>query len=231
LIQHRHPRPESIDDLTGHICKALIYIHTNRSVCLMPRSKLPLKTRQRVLDSALEIFASKGYSQASMEEIASKAGVTKGALYWHFESKLDLYNALVNHVLKLQTQEIVPALLKEASSQSVVKALVRSHLNFYRRNPRITEFYSNMMMEGKTLSESGIMEIMAHAYRSYREAVTDALAMGCKKGKNDAKGAAMVLIGALDGIVMQWMMDPDGFDLDDAEQALVRIYAGWEKGA
>ncbi len=197
----------------------------------MPRSKFPKRTRQNVLQSALEVFASKGYAQASMDDIAAKAGVTKGALYWHFESKVDLYGAVVTHVLEMQTQDIVPALQKGVSPSEVVEALVSSYLNFYRSNPLVMEFYSNMMIEGKTLTETGIMSTMALAYRSYREAVADALAEGHGKGMPSPKSAAMVLVGALDGIAMQWMIDPKGFDLDEGGKALIDLYSCWARGA
>lgn len=197
----------------------------------MPRGKYPERTRENVLRSALEVFASKGFAQASMDDIAQRAGVTKGALYWYFDSKLDLYSALVAHVLEMQTLEIKPALQGGGSPLRVVERLVQGYLKFYRANHLVMEFYSNMMMEGKTLSESGIMATMAFAYRSYREAVAEALANGQRGARPTPEGAAAVLVGALDGIVMQWMMDPDGFDLDAAGKALVQLYSGWAKGA
>jgi AcrR family transcriptional regulator len=54
--------------------------------------------RQQLLEVALPIFARNGYHSASMNEIAEAAGVTKPVLYQHFESKRDLYQALLNEV-------------------------------------------------------------------------------------------------------------------------------------
>ncbi|WP_272942305.1 TetR family transcriptional regulator [Kingella kingae] len=45
------------------------------------------KTRQHLLNAALEVFWRKGVTQASLHEIAVEAGVTRGALYWHFKNK------------------------------------------------------------------------------------------------------------------------------------------------
>ncbi len=53
-------------------------------------------TRRRLLQAALVVFSRSGYSAASLEEVAAEAGVTRGAIYWHFKSKADLYGALLD---------------------------------------------------------------------------------------------------------------------------------------
>lgn len=56
------------------------------------------KTRQTILDSAEQLFLTKGVSNTSLEEIARSAGVTRGAVYWHFQNKAHLFNDLLNQV-------------------------------------------------------------------------------------------------------------------------------------
>lgn len=53
-----------------------------------------LETRNRILEAAVEVFLEKGVSQAGLEVIAEKAGVTRGAVYWHFKNKADIFEAL-----------------------------------------------------------------------------------------------------------------------------------------
>ncbi len=52
-------------------------------------------TRQIILDSALKVFYKQGYNATSIKDICDEAGVTKGALYWHFESKEALFRAML----------------------------------------------------------------------------------------------------------------------------------------
>lgn len=52
------------------------------------------ETRERLLDVALELFTEKGYAETSLREIAAELGVSKAALYYHFESKADILMAL-----------------------------------------------------------------------------------------------------------------------------------------
>jgi TetR/AcrR family acrAB operon transcriptional repressor len=52
-------------------------------------------TRARLLDAAERVFAARGYEAATLDDIAAEAGLTKGAVYWHFESKTDLFVTLL----------------------------------------------------------------------------------------------------------------------------------------
>lgn len=53
------------------------------------------ETRAKLLDAAAKVFAEKGYSNASMDDVAAEAGMTKGALYWNFDGKEQLFHALL----------------------------------------------------------------------------------------------------------------------------------------
>lgn len=49
------------------------------------------QTRKNIINAALELFHETGYSRTTLEQIARKAGVTRGAIYWHFKDKVDLF--------------------------------------------------------------------------------------------------------------------------------------------
>ena len=55
-------------------------------------------TKERIAQTALELFAQKGYEAVSVSDIAGALGLTKGALYRHFESKEELWNALLDEI-------------------------------------------------------------------------------------------------------------------------------------
>jgi len=56
------------------------------------------ETRQRIIDAAQQCFHEKGVSRASLTDIAQAAGVTRGAIYWHFQDKADLLDALFERI-------------------------------------------------------------------------------------------------------------------------------------
>ncbi|MFL5907843.1 MAG: TetR/AcrR family transcriptional regulator [Solirubrobacterales bacterium] len=71
-------------------------------------------TRRELLDSALTVFAERGYRDASVDEVAGRAGYSKGALYWHFSSKDDLFYALLEDRILEPWEESI-RLLESAS--------------------------------------------------------------------------------------------------------------------
>ena len=64
------------------------------------------KTKRRIFNTAVQIFAEKGYDNASIEEITAIAGVAKGSLYYHFEKKEDIFDMLLEEGLKLLKNNI-----------------------------------------------------------------------------------------------------------------------------
>jgi len=76
------------------------------------------KTREAILDAAEKVFLSQGIALTSLEEIASKAGVTRGAVYWHFKNKIELCDALA-HRLFLPHEELLRALVLKCSSSPI----------------------------------------------------------------------------------------------------------------
>ena len=64
------------------------------------------KTRQAVLESALDVFSDKGYARATFDEIAARAGFTKGAVYWYFRNKADLIAALIVEYTEEKRREL-----------------------------------------------------------------------------------------------------------------------------
>ena len=57
-----------------------------------------LETRDRILDTAEQVFSERGVARTSLADIADAAGVTRGAIYWHFKNKGDLFSAMLDRV-------------------------------------------------------------------------------------------------------------------------------------
>lgn len=95
-------------------------------------------TRATILDAALEIFAEKGYSHSTLNDIAKKAGFTRGAVYWHFSDKNDLFIALADDIEKSADnlfQNAVPA------SAEDLQNLFCDYFSLFDNNERYCKFY------------------------------------------------------------------------------------------
>ena len=68
-----------------------------------------LETRSRILDAAEEVFFTRGLAQSSLADVAVAADVTRGAIYWHFKNKSDLFEAMCERVrLPMETMMTTP---------------------------------------------------------------------------------------------------------------------------
>lgn len=73
-------------------------------------------TRQQIIDAAREVFAVRGVSRTTLEHIATQAGVTRGAVYWHFENKTELFNAMREQVFLPLLDRMNDSLLENTST-------------------------------------------------------------------------------------------------------------------
>ena len=72
-------------------------IYTDRSVCIMAEN-LPKEARQsQIMEAAMKVITHKGFSNARIDDIVNEAGLSKGAIYHHYEGKKDLFLALIDH--------------------------------------------------------------------------------------------------------------------------------------
>ncbi len=96
-----------------------------------------LETRNLILDTAERIFSENGVSHTSMADIATGAKLTRGAIYWHFKNKCDLFTAMVDREL-LPLDELLesPVDVREPNPLQRLRAVIIDCLRDMVRNPR-----------------------------------------------------------------------------------------------
>ena len=89
-----------------------------------------LATRHKLLDAAEHLFQSQGVSRTSLQDIARRAGATRGAVYWHFKDKADLFNAMMERVtLPLEESFNHENEKQETSGEAGLNAIERIRLS------------------------------------------------------------------------------------------------------
>ncbi len=87
------------------------------------------QTRQKILKAALDLFVEKGYERATFEDVADRIRLTKGAVYWHFKSKPDLFAELVEDMTAKHTEQIARVLSAPVSLDGLTAHFIeRAHL-------------------------------------------------------------------------------------------------------
>ncbi len=99
------------------------------------------KTRQHILDAALNVFCKKGFVRATLKDIADDAGVTRGAIYWHFKGKVDLLEVLADDINASAEIRVEDILNMSVDSLGDIRKKIMAWLNNFNTNERYRRFY------------------------------------------------------------------------------------------
>ncbi|MEW7311498.1 acrEF/envCD operon transcriptional regulator [Buttiauxella gaviniae] len=177
-----------------------------------------LKTRQHLIDVAITLFAKKGVSTTTLADIADAAGMTRGAIYWHFDSKISLFNEIWNiqpcisqeirRKLKPKFQDDDLQLLREVTIETL-KVISTDR----RQHELLQILYHSCEFTGEMYSEREIRE----RYWFNRERVKKILRNCISKGQipvNTNIELTITLIqGYFSGIIKNWLMQPENLNL------------------
>ena len=94
--------------------------------------------REIILDAAVQVFSVKGYHNARMEEIAAAADIGKGTIYEYFDSKLQLFQAMMKNSLQIYYNRMDMAKLEAFTLEERMSVLFESHISFCRENKDLT---------------------------------------------------------------------------------------------
>ena len=178
-------------------------------------------TRERLLDAAERIFREHGVSRTSLAEIAAAAGVTRGAVYWHFRDKVDLFDAMC-----ARATSPLKAMLERAPDDAradalaTLRALCVRALTHLATEPRAQAFFEIIFHKSELVGE------MADACRHDQEStgarkrieavLKRAVAQRQLPADTDVGLAAHVVHAAVVGLMHEWIANPRAYDLAHA---------------
>ena len=105
------------------------------------RAQKKAESRRRILDAAREIFFRDGFMAANLDEVAEKAGVAKGTLYRYFESKADLYVAVLAENGRVFTEKMAQAVEAPGATLDRLRAISRFYFEHWTRNSEYFQIF------------------------------------------------------------------------------------------
>lgn len=176
-------------------------------------------TRSGILDAAELLFQARGVSRTSLHDIACAAGVTRGAVYWHFKDKSDLFNAMMDRVILPMEQ--ASAGLDADNGNAVLPGLRRMLVDVFARvtqDIQVRRVLEIALHKTENVDElSAVRERRLQMRQSYRARLERMLERAQLRGEiGSALPAAQLALGLhalLDGLLQNWLFDPGSFDL------------------
>lgn len=187
-------------------------------------------TRNLLLDAAEKVFNEKGVAQTSLAEIAATAGLTRGAIYWHFESKADLFHAMLERVT-LPIDAMIDQLGSEQKAtpltflhNAAVTVLKRTATDEHTR--RVFEIVSHQceLTGDMAIGRIRQAESRADCLNEIEQALKAAIAQGDLPSSLNTRIAAFGLHSLIDGLISNWVLNPQAFDLEGSASQLIGAY-------
>jgi len=107
--------------------------------------------RPTIIEAAVQVFSEKGYHNARIEEVAVAAGIGKGTVYEYFDSKLHLFQAVMENSVELYYDSIIPVEGTTLSFEERLRRLIESHVRFCQANRELTRivFWDTEIMDSE----------------------------------------------------------------------------------
>jgi TetR/AcrR family transcriptional regulator, acrAB operon repressor len=188
------------------------------------------QTRQALLDAAERVFEEKGVSRTSLQDVAQAAGLTRGAVYWHFKDKADLFNAMMDRTVfpMEQAGERLSTAPEADPVQQVREALldVLRQIEGCERTRRVINVATRKAEFVAELDAARQRHLEVHlGWRAHIEgAVARAQAAGQLQSSRSAREVAVGLSALLSGLIELWMLEPSLFPLVTAGEQSVDTY-------
>jgi TetR/AcrR family acrAB operon transcriptional repressor len=189
-----------------------------------------LETRYAILDAAERVFQEKGVSHTSLADIATEAGVTRGAIYWHFKNKADLFDAMFQRFMDpLEAQLMKLQERRWDNPLDLLRAQVRLFLDRITEDPRFQRVFEIAWHKCEYVGE--MAEIRdnhlecGNRYLNLNEGIFRAAReKGFLPASVDPRQAAVGIMAIIDGLVVNWTLDPTLFPLGRCGMAVVDSY-------
>ena len=190
----------------------------------MPRTKQQFeeirgKKKALILDTALKLFATEGYHTTSISKIAAKAKISKGLLYNYFKSKDDLIIEIVNTGINKLLQSFDPDHDSKLTDEEFI-FFIHENFRILENNPYYWKLYFSIFTQPQ------VYELVKDEFINLIHNLMFVLVSYYKRKGAEKPEMEALLFGALmDGISLQYVMDPDHFPLDEVKQMIIEKFS------
>jgi TetR/AcrR family acrAB operon transcriptional repressor len=192
-------------------------------------------TRQRIIHAAREMFLLKGVSRTSLEQIASHAGVTRGAVYWHFKNKAELFYAMREQVFLPLIDRMDDTLLSDqelTADSDPLSRIEKSLLDTIKEldhDLATRQTYEVMMSKCEYVDEfadvlQDILNNCSGIVEKYESAYEKAQKLHLVQSTLSAKELAMDTHLFFSGLLHMWVKDADGSLFRNRAQTLIQTH-------
>lgn len=179
-------------------------------------------TRQKLYEAAVTLIAEQGFSATTVDEIAERAGVAKGTVYYNFASKAELFEALLLHGAELLTTA-----LRDAAAGlpplDALDAMVGAGLEFIRDYPSFAQLLIAETWRTNRAWHEALRRVREQVVSTVADVLTAAAEQGRLPADTDIPLTASAVIGMVLVVALDWLVFQPDRPLDDVHASLTRL--------
>jgi TetR/AcrR family acrAB operon transcriptional repressor len=189
-----------------------------------------METRARILDAAEAVFYEKGVANSCLEDIAGAAEVTRGAIYWHFKDKGELFDAMMQRVV-LPAEEMLER-AGGAGDPDPLQLLRRATVDVLLRtaeDPRMRRVFEIAYHKCEYVGDAvGVRARHVASQNECLKTIESGFRACVRSGRLpktlDPRVAAVGAMSLVSGLIANWVLDPASFPLGKHAETLVDFY-------
>ncbi len=191
-------------------------------------------TRRKLFEAAVTLIAEQGFSSTTVDEIAERAGVAKGTVYYNFASKNELFEELLRHGIELLATSLQEAAdgaaARGGTRVDALDAMIRAGLDFIARYPALTQLYVAELWRTNRAWQSTLMVVRERAITVVEGVLREAVAGGELSEDLDIPLTASALFGMVLVAALDWQSYQPHRSIDDVHASLSRLLQGRVSG-
>ena len=179
--------------------------------------------RRQIVETAIRTIATRGYSQASLAEIARQAGISKGVISYHFEGKEDLVEEILSRLLREPTEFIKHRVDTSDRAMDRLRSYVTANFEFMKTH---RDNYVALVDLWESRASGSGNRFSVEAYgpsRTYLSRILETGHQGGEFRELDHTTVASVIQAAIDGVMLQWVFDENAVDLDACRDQILEM--------
>jgi AcrR family transcriptional regulator len=166
--------------------------------------KDPETTRERILDAAMDVFSTKGYHDARVDDIVERSSTSKGSVYFHFPNKEKLFLALVDKFADLLERRVIEAISHHDQGMLRVRAALEACLETFGRYRRLAKIMLVQAVGLGTIFENKRRQVLDRFADLVRTYLDEAIALG-EIRPVDTQITAVAWTGSISELVIRWV--------------------------
>lgn len=161
--------------------------------------------RERILESALRVFASKGFFGAKVSDVADEAGVADGTIYLYFKSKDDLLISLFEQQMQKVNAELEAAMKGAKDAADKLRRFIRAYLGLVEKNRHATEVITIELRQSAKFMKEYSNPRFADLLKMLASVIHEGQRQGRLRDDVPPPVAARALFGVLDELALMWV--------------------------